>query len=179
MLISPGPQSKEKNIGTCVKFTSDKESCLECVPHYHLFEGQCYIDIHGCSNYVFGNICRKCEAGFILVNNECCDKHCMSKIFKNYEQASEQSELTEDQKVERRITEGYEKTVESLTIFRYQFSKFVLVSTSNQVLQGYVRYFIKILANEKPYRCIADFETDTKKVFVLEFRPEADMTSIK
>lgn len=103
----------------------------------------------------------------------------MSKIFKNYAQAAEQSELSEEQKIERRITEGYEKTVESLTIFRYQFSKFVLVSTSNQVLQGYVRYIIKILANEKPFRCIADFESDTKKVFVLEFRPESEMSSIK
>lgn len=103
----------------------------------------------------------------------------MAKIFKNYEVASEQSELSEEQKVERRITEGYEKTVESLTIFRYQFVKFVLQSTSNQVLQGYIRYTIKILANDKPYRCIADFESDTKKVFVLEFRLESEMSSIK
>jgi len=81
----------------------------------------------------------------------------MSRIFKSYEAAAEHSELTDEQKVERRITEGYEKTVEALTVFRYQFSKFSLQSTSNQVLHGYVRYFIKILANEKPYRCVADF----------------------
>lgn len=60
VVLTRGTQTNEKTIGTCVKFTSDKESCLECVPHYHLFEGQCYIDIHGCNNYVFGNICRKC-----------------------------------------------------------------------------------------------------------------------
>lgn len=103
----------------------------------------------------------------------------MSRIFKNYEDASEQSELSDEQKIERRITEGYEKIAESLSIFRYQFAKFTLLSTSNQVLQGYVRYFIKILANDKPYRCIADFEMDTKKVFILEFRLEAEMSLIR
>ena len=42
--------------------------------------------------YVFGNICRTCENGFILVNNECCDKHCMARIFKNYEEESAANE---------------------------------------------------------------------------------------
>ncbi len=75
--------------------------------------------------------------------------------------------MTEEQKIERRISEGYEKTIETLSSWKVQFTKFSLHSTSNQVLQGYVRYFIKIMANDKPYRCIADFEVDTKKIFVL------------
>lgn len=58
--LAKGSNSLERNIGTCSRFTSDRESCLECVPHYHLFEGQCFVDINGCKEYVFGNICRSC-----------------------------------------------------------------------------------------------------------------------
>lgn len=86
----------QESVGTCIRFTSDKNACLECIDHYHLFEGKCYVNIHGCVDYVFGNICRSCEKGFILVNNECCDKHCMARIFKNYEEESAANEETEE-----------------------------------------------------------------------------------
>lgn len=66
---------------TCKTSSSNKTSCLECNNHYHLHEGQCYVDIPSCISYVFGNICRQCKNGLILVNNECCDRVCMSKIY--------------------------------------------------------------------------------------------------
>jgi hypothetical protein len=66
---------------TCKSPSEDSSFCKECRDFYHLYEGQCYINILGCENYVFGNICRKCQKGFILVNNECCDRVCMSKVY--------------------------------------------------------------------------------------------------
>ena len=79
--------------GTCLKFSLDRSQCNECVNIFHLYEGECYMNIHGCTEYVFGNICRQCEAGYILVNNECCDRHCMERIFGQYpEQGSSAQE---------------------------------------------------------------------------------------
>lgn len=103
----------------------------------------------------------------------------MSKIFKGYEIAAEQQTLTDQQKLERTITVGLERVSESIISLRYSFVKFQLISTSNQVLSGYIRYFIKILANDKLYRCIADFEILTNKVFAAEFRLESESLAIK
>lgn len=44
-------------VGTCEKYSDDGSSCQNCVANYHLFEGSCYIDILGCKQYNFGNIC--------------------------------------------------------------------------------------------------------------------------
>lgn len=64
-----GQVRAEVSPATCRSPSQDRSFCLECRDFYHLYEGQCYIDILGCESYVFGNICRKCQKGFILVNN--------------------------------------------------------------------------------------------------------------
>ena len=92
-----------------------------------MFEGQCYIDIHGCSQYVFGNICRKCEQGFILVNNECCDKHCMAKIFKNYQVANEQTEMTEEQKFKDVFLKDIKKLFKYFIHGKYGLPNFLFI----------------------------------------------------
>ena len=69
------------DIGECVQRHSDGWSCLKCRDNYHLFEGKCYIDILGCTEYHDGSICKQCEANYMLVNNLCCDPVCLSKIF--------------------------------------------------------------------------------------------------
>jgi len=71
------------NLLTCTTPSKDDSFCLQCISHYHLFNGNCYMDITGCQDYFDGNICRKCQNGYILVNNECCDRVCMSKIPKD------------------------------------------------------------------------------------------------
>ena len=68
------------DIGECVRLNSDGWSCAECRANYHLFEGRCYIDILGCTDYYSGNICQQCENGYMLVNNLCCDEICLAKI---------------------------------------------------------------------------------------------------
>jgi hypothetical protein len=71
-------------IGSCMKYSSDGLACLQCVPNYHLFEGECYVDIIGCVDYKFGNICHQCDNNYILVNNLCCDQICMNKLFSKF-----------------------------------------------------------------------------------------------
>ncbi len=48
------------DIGECVQRHSDGWSCLKCRDNYHLFEGRCYIDILGCTEYHDGAICKQC-----------------------------------------------------------------------------------------------------------------------
>lgn len=67
-------------IGECLQRHSDGWSCLRCRENYHLFEGRCFIDILGCSEYHDGNICRQCDSHYMLVNNLCCDAVCLQKI---------------------------------------------------------------------------------------------------
>lgn len=69
------------DIGECVQRHSDGWNCLQCRDNYHLFEGKCYIDILGCTEYHDGAICKQCESNYMLVNNLCCDPVCLSKIF--------------------------------------------------------------------------------------------------
>lgn len=171
--------SGNEGLGTCARFTSDQESCLECVANFHLFEGRCYVNIHGCVEYVLGNICRRCDAGFILVNNECCDKHCMARIFREYNVASVGVEETQEQKLKRLTVEGYESTVTLLTKTFITTANYQFLSTSNQILSGVIRYSIRIMVNKVVYKCIADFELEKKKVSVLEFRPEAQLAALR
>ena len=170
--------SQPEQYGTCLRFTSDHESCLECIENFHLFEGKCYLDIHGCSEYVFGNICRRCETGYILVNNECCDKHCMGRIFKNYQEEGMEAEESNEEKVKRLTIEGYETTVTSLTKTFITTSSYKFISTTNQILSDLIRYTIKIQIGSVRYLCVADYEMTTKKVSILEFRPQQQVIKV-
>jgi hypothetical protein len=40
------------DIGECVQRHSDGWTCLKCRDNYHLFEGKCFIDILGCTEYL-------------------------------------------------------------------------------------------------------------------------------
>lgn len=95
---------------TCKSPSQDGSFCKECRDYYHLYEGQCFINILGCENYVFGNICRKCEKGFILVNNECCDRVCMSKVYREEHHASQVAENREEE-LRKAEVDGLEKSI--------------------------------------------------------------------
>lgn len=69
-------------VGSCKKYSLDGTSCEQCVDHYHLYEGACYVDILGCKEYIFGNICHQCDKDYIMVNNLCCDHNCLAKLFR-------------------------------------------------------------------------------------------------
>jgi hypothetical protein len=62
-------QSENTLPPSCLSMDSASKLCTTCRDHYHLWSGVCYIDILGCEDYLNGNICRKCQNGFILVNN--------------------------------------------------------------------------------------------------------------
>ena len=74
--------------GSCERYSLDGEKCEQCVSHYHLFEGSCYVDILGCASYSFGNICESCDNNYILVNNLCCDHNCMLKFMKRQQSSN-------------------------------------------------------------------------------------------
>lgn len=80
--------------GSCSKYSLGGEKCEKCIDHYHLYEGVCYVDILGCSDYIFGNICHTCENGYILVNNLCCDHNCLMKLLKRHESKSLSSTIS-------------------------------------------------------------------------------------
>jgi len=69
------------DIGECLQRHSNGVTCLKCRDNYHLFEGHCFIDILGCTEYYEGNICKQCDNNYMLVNNLCCDANCLAKIF--------------------------------------------------------------------------------------------------
>lgn len=75
-------------VGSCHKYSLDGQSCEQCVDHYHLYQGSCYVDILGCKEYKFGNICHQCENNYIMVNNLCCDHNCLAQLFKRQKTSS-------------------------------------------------------------------------------------------
>ena len=48
LLLSGQLVQAQINMATCQKPSADKSSCEECKPHYHQFEGNCFVDITGC-----------------------------------------------------------------------------------------------------------------------------------
>lgn len=69
-------------VGSCASYSLDGSQCQKCINNYHNFDGRCYVDILGCRVYNFGNICLECEKDYILVNNYCCDKTCISQMYR-------------------------------------------------------------------------------------------------
>lgn len=100
----------ETSLVTCQKPSQDKSTCLKCRNFYHLFEGQCFINILGCENYIFGNICKRCAKGFILVNNECCDRACMRRIY-NEEHHETQVAENRQEVLRKAEVEGLERCI--------------------------------------------------------------------
>ncbi len=90
-------------VGSCQKFSLDGQSCQKCVDHFHLYEGNCFVDILGCQSYTFGNICHSCENGYILVNNLCCDHNCLAKLFKRHESTKVTKTISQNFKIFNRI----------------------------------------------------------------------------
>lgn len=90
-------------IGSCNKYSLDGQKCEECVEHFHLYEGVCYVDILGCESYTFGNICHSCENEYILVNNLCCDHICLAKLFKRHESTKVSKTINENFQIFNKI----------------------------------------------------------------------------
>ena len=123
-----------------------------------MFEGSCYVDINGCIEYVFGNICKRCSSDYILNNNECCDKHCMAQIFKNYQHEIVSAQLTQIQEMETVIVAGYEKAATTISKMLFKSSAaFEIVSTRNQKLHNVIRYYLDVNANGKMFKAILDY----------------------
>ena len=57
------------------------------------------MDILGCVEYQFGNICHQCDKNYILVNNLCCDMVCMSKIFSKFKKEVKQEVIANNTEI--------------------------------------------------------------------------------
>ena len=157
------------DIGECVQLNSDGWSCAQCRSNYHLFEGRCYIDILGCTNYYGGNICQQCDNGYMLVNNLCCDQICLAKILT--------SGITDN------ITTGTNTTITTnlqqiLTYMQNGKLNGSLFSLSQVKLVNYLqvdRYFLlyKILSSyESDYylkRAIVDYNPSTRTITLVDW----------
>lgn len=160
------------NQATCLTPASDALSCLECRSHYHLHEGICFVDILGCEEYVYGNICRKCSNGYILVNNECCDRVCMSKAYMQLQNSIE-NQLDQEQAIKKAEMEGYEKSVSVLAKNSIKIGQnYEIVSTKSQYFTDIYRYQVKIDIQGKSYIGLLDYNVQTKQSTLVDLSLE-------
>ncbi len=82
LLMAILPHTASFSLGSCSVFSLDGTRCEQCIANYHPYDGKCYVDILGCKAYNFGNICLECQNEYILVNNYCCDRICISQMYR-------------------------------------------------------------------------------------------------
>jgi hypothetical protein len=147
---------------------------MQCRDHFHLHEGLCYVDIMGCEEYVHGNICRKCSNGYILVNNECCDKMCMSKIYLKLQNSIE-NQVDQEEARKKAEIEGYEKSVSVLAKNSIKIGQnYEIVSTKSQYFDNIYRYQVKIDIQNKLYIGILDYNVETKQSSLVDLSLETE-----
>lgn len=146
---------------TCRKASADKSSCIECRDFYHMYEGRCYVNILGCETYVFGNICRKCAKGFILVNNECCDRACMRRIYNEEHHESQVSENKEEVFRKAEVI-GLERSITVIAKNSIKANEdYEILNTRTQQYKKVFRYFVDLEIEGKTYTAITDYNIVT------------------
>lgn len=163
-LLLVGTQSL--TIGSCQKFSLDGQKCQVCVQHFHLYEGNCYVDILGCQSYIFGNICHQCENGYILINNLCCDHNCLAKLFKRHDSKT----------LSKTINDNYEIFSRIIPLINQKFMKnslYNLVEIEQKTYKDVVRnIFLYGLTSNREYtymRVIVDYMISNNDLIVVDF----------
>lgn len=156
--------------GSCERYGLDGEQCEQCVSHYHLFEGSCYVDILGCKDYSFGNICESCEDNYILVNNLCCDHNCMLKFMKRQQNSNVKKAIGDNFEILSRIIpymnekyaqEGGHSLIEIEVRQYHDVTRYVLLYEFHMS-----KYFMK--------RAVIDYTNKGGKIIVLDWSTVAD-----
>lgn len=165
------------SVATCLKpKDKDNSSCLECRDHYHLYEGNCYINIMGCEEYVFGNICRKCASGYILVNNECCDRNCMSKVYLKLQNSIE-NQHNQQEAIRKAEIEGYEKSVSLVARTSIkQGQTYEILTTKSQFFNSIYRYQVRINIEGKVHVALLDYNIETKQPTLVQLSLEGEIS---
>lgn len=164
-------QSESTLPPSCLTMDSTTKLCTTCRDHYHLWSGVCYIDILGCEDYLNGNICRKCENGFILVNNQCCDKLCMNKAFLQLQNSIKNQENKDEAKRKAEI-EGYEKAASVVAKNSIKIGQtYDIISTKSQFFESIFRYQISIQIQSKKYIALVDYNIETKQASLVDLSP--------
>jgi hypothetical protein len=173
LAVLPGGRA-QVNLATCLRFGADQSSCVECKDNYHLYGGVCYVDILGCGEYMSGNICRKCENGYILVNNECCDRACLNKVYLKLQNSIENQQNQEEARRKAEI-EGYEKAVSVLAKNSIKAGQnYEIVSSRSQYFSNIYRYQVKIDIQGKQYVGVLDYDVQTKQATLADLSLESE-----
>lgn len=119
---------------------------MKCRDNYHLFEGKCFIDILGCTEYHEGNICKECDVNYMLVNNLCCDAICLSKIFSTHKEAIGKKNYSSNALILNQILPMLQKGPLAGSTFR-------LEAVQSKKYTNVTRYFLL-------YQIISSFSSD-------------------
>jgi hypothetical protein len=121
--------------------------------------------------YVSGNICRKCGNGFILVNNECCDKTCLNKVYLKLQNSLDHQIDPEDARRKAEL-DGYEKAVSVLAKNSIKAGQnYDILSTKSQLFQNIYRYQVQVDIQGKQYSGLLDYNVETKQAELVDFAP--------
>ena len=155
--------TSEASLVTCKTPSADQASCLACRDFYHLYEGQCFVNILGCKSYVFGNICRKCAKGFILVNNECCDRACMHRIY-NEEHADMKTSENKEELLRKAEVEGLEKSISIIAKNSVKVGQeYDILNTRSQKFGNIIRFYVDLDVEGNKFTAINDFNIITSE----------------
>lgn len=129
------------------------------------------MDILGCEQYVSGNICRKCTNGYILVNNECCDKACLNKVYLKLQNSLEHQQDPEEARKKAEM-EGYEKAVSVLARNSIKVGQnYEIVGTKSQLFQNIYRYQVQVRIQGKLFSGLLDYNVETKQAELVDLAP--------
>lgn len=160
--------TRSLEVGECRQRHSDGVTCLRCRENYHLFEGHCFIDILGCTQYYQGNICKQCDKDYMLVNNLCCDANCLAKIL-----AVHSNTLPKAPSDHAQVLSKILPVVEQGPL---QGSHFKLANIQSHrfisITRYYLLYEITVSYNEEyiSKRAIVDYNTDNQSVLLIDWR---------
>ena len=162
---------------TCKQAAHGNRTCLQCNPNYHLHEGQCYVNIASCISYIFGSICRQCSSGLILVNNECCDSVCMSKIY-NEEQHDSKVAENKEEVLRKAEVDGLERSIAIIAKNSVKSGQnYDIVTSKCQRFDKVFRYFVDLEIDGKQYTAINDYNIVTSSSVFINLAVRGEQTS--
>ena len=166
LILAILPQSASFSLGSCSAFSLDGSRCEQCISNYHLYDGKCYVDILGCKAYNFGNICLECQNDYILVNNYCCDRTCISQMYRQQDTHLGVSQVIQQSQVLQNLLKYI-----NLNYFAPLQMQAKLTGISFQKYQDVTRFFLlyELLSATITYkRLVYDYQNSTNSFILVD-----------
>jgi hypothetical protein len=166
-MIAVLPLAQAFSLGSCQTYSLDGTKCEQCITNYHLYDGKCYVDILGCKIYNVGNICAQCDKDMILVNNYCCDRTCISQMYRQQDSSTNLNEVVQQSTVLQNLLLKINSEV-----FQPASIQNKLIGISYKKYQDVTRYFLlyEILNSgptSTPYRRLVYDYHNALNVYIL------------